>query len=181
MTNADTDPLKEIQAMQTVAEALGDLTDDAKRRVLEWAADRFTGGTVKTGGRKGHAKFDSDIESGAGSEEEGEDVHEHRSVADLYTACAPKSDPDRALVVGYWLQFHSGKAEFGSQSVNKELKHLGHGVTNITSAFTSLKDRKPQLVMQTRKSGSSQQARKLYKLTHAGKSAVEAMLKPAQG
>ena len=81
-------------------------------------------------------------------------------------------------MIGYWFQFRESLAEFDSQKVNSQLKHMGHGVTNITSAFTSLKEQKPALVMQTKKAGKSQQARKRYKLTSAGKQAVEAMLKP---
>ena len=40
----------------------------------------------------------------------------------------------------------------------------------------TLKAQSPALVMQLRKSGSSQQARKKYKLTAAGKKAVELLV-----
>ena len=69
-----------------------------------------------------------------------------------------------------------GEADFDAQSVNTKLKHLGHGVGNITQALDVLKDRRPQLIVQLRKSGTTKQARKKYKVTTAGKSAVEAML-----
>lgn len=72
------------------------------------------------------------------------------------------------------LQAHP--SDFTSQEVNSELKNLGHGVTNITSAFSSLMKRKPALAMQTAKSGATQQARKRYKLTHAGRTAVQSMI-----
>src|SRR5205823_4960084 len=98
------------------------------------------------------------------------------TVADFYSACNPSSDVDKALVVGYWAQVIENVPEFDSQSINRELKHLGHGVSNITSAFDGLKERKPQLVIQTKKSGTSRQARKLYKLTIEGQRAVERMI-----
>jgi hypothetical protein len=44
-------------------------------------------------------------------------------------------------------------------------------------ALNSLIAKKPQLVIQTRKSGSSQQARKKYKLTNEGLNKVERMLR----
>jgi DNA-binding PadR family transcriptional regulator len=49
-------------------------------------------------------------------------------------------------------------------------------VSNITTALSSLIERKPQLVIQTRKSGNSKQARKRYRLTDAGIRAVERMI-----
>ena len=174
MDEASTDPMKEIKAMQGVAGALDELDDQARRRVISWAADRYTGGVVKTGVARAGVESENEVDSG-----DEDSALEYESVAELYSAAAPQSDPDRALVAGYWLQICSGKDEFDAQSANKELKHLGHGVGNITQAFNSLKGRNPQLVMQTRKSGTSQQARKRYTLTLAGRSAVEAMLRPA--
>lgn len=79
-------------------------------------------------------------------------------------------------MVSYWFQFIKGDADIDSQSVNTELKHLGHGVGNITQAFAGLIARKPQLVIQTKKEGKTQQARKKYRVTQEGKKAVDAML-----
>jgi len=45
------------------------------------------------------------------------------------------------------------------------LKHLGHGFGNITRAFENLKAMKPALIVQTRRDGSSPQARKKFKVT----------------
>jgi len=97
-------------------------------------------------------------------------------VADLFAAAAAQTDADRALVVGYWLQIITSQPDFDSFTVNRDLKNLGHGVANITSAFDTLIERKPQHVIQTRKSGSAKQARKRYKLTEEGKKAVQRMV-----
>jgi hypothetical protein len=80
------------------------------------------------------------------------------------------------LVVGYWFQVHQGMKDFDSQRVNAELKNMGHGVGNITEAFTRLIDRRPQFVIQTRKSGTARQARKLYRVTNEGIKRVQSML-----
>jgi hypothetical protein len=74
------------------------------------------------------------------------------------------------------MQKSSGLDTFDSAAVNRELKHLGHGVGNITSAFNDLISQKPALAMQTAKSGKSKQARKKYKITRAGEKAVLEML-----
>ena len=63
--------------------------------------------------------------------------------------------------------------------MNKKLKDLGYRVSNITTAFNGLINRRPQLVIQTKKSGTSKQARKLYRLTTEGQRAVERMLQRA--
>jgi hypothetical protein len=64
-----------------------------------------------------------------------------------------------------------------AQAVNTRLKDLGHGVGNITRAFEALKDEKPALIVQTKKEGSTQQARKKFRVTAEGKKKVEGMLK----
>jgi hypothetical protein len=56
------------------------------------------------------------------------------------------------------------------------LKNLGQGLANITNAIDGLRNQKPALVLQLKKSGKSQQARKTYKLTVAGIKAVEVMI-----
>ena len=66
------------------------------------------------------------------------------------------------------------------QQVNDALKNLGHAMSNITDAFTSLIRRKPQLAMQVEKTGSSKQARKKYKLTIAGINEVKKLLTPEE-
>lgn len=71
-----------------------------------------------------------------------------------------------------------GKLEFKRRRSTRALKHLGHPIRNITSVFDNLKARKPALVMQLKESGTSRQARKSYKLTVAGKQAVEMMVGP---
>ena len=82
----------------------------------------------------------------------------------------------KSSAVAYWVQRIKGNGDFDAATINKELKHLGHGVGNITAALGSLIARKPNLVIQTRKGGSSQQARKRYKLTTEGLKYVDNMI-----
>jgi len=98
------------------------------------------------------------------------------TAAELYHAAGPDTDVERALVIGFWFQECLGQSDFDSFQVNNELKHLGYPVANITRAFDGLQARKPVLAMQTRKSGSSKQARKKYKLTHQGTVSVDKMI-----
>jgi hypothetical protein len=155
----------ELDAMRAVAAALEPLRSDEKgvARVLRWAREKYLG---EAAGDSAGAKR----KATAGTPDEFEDV------ASLYVAASPKTDAERALVVGYWFQVHQGMKDFDSQRVNAELKNMGHGVGNITDAFTTLIDRKPQYVIQTRKSGTSRQARKLYRVTNEGINRVRDLL-----
>jgi hypothetical protein len=103
-------------------------------------------------------------------------LDEPQDIAEFYASINPSSDTDKALVIGYWLQYREGMPDLDTQSVNSQLKQLGHGIGNITRAFDNLTRTKPQLVIQTRKAGSSQQARKKFKLTFEGKRRVETQL-----
>jgi hypothetical protein len=155
---------KELATMAAIAKALDDINDDATvARVLQWINSRY-------GKTRGLAPLNF------GPEHEGSDETEFADLASLFNAAEPSTDPQRALVAGYWFQVHENKDNLDAQSINAALKNLGHPISNITSALTSLKDRKPSLVMQVQKTGKTAQARKKYRLTAAGIAAVRRML-----
>jgi hypothetical protein len=184
-----TDPFAELNAMQAVAKAVTGLDQDAVARVLRWASERFnvtvaaatskvTGGGA--GGGRPMVSAGSQSESGStnGNGNGGATVGEFTELGELYAAADPQSDADKALVVGYWLQYKDGAPDFAAQAINTTLKHMGYGIANITTAFDTLKARKPAHILQLKKAGTSRQARKTYKVTLAGKQAVEAMVAP---
>ena len=163
---------KEIAAMSVIAKALDGFTADEapiRERILQWACSRYAVSPAKPGAEKGKQ------ETGARTRDEQPLGSE--SFPDLYHAADPQTDIDRALVAGYFLGRGQERVEFTGMDANKELKNLGHPVGNITDALQALIDRRPALVMQTAKSGSSRQARKKYKLTQAGVTAVAEMAK----
>ncbi len=94
----------------------------------------------------------------------------------LYDAARPSTQEERALVAGYYFQFVQNKQDLRAQELNTALKDLGRGVDNITQAIQGNIDYTPSLMRQIKKSGTSRQARKLYRLTEAGKQRVLVML-----
>jgi hypothetical protein len=156
----------ELDAMSKVQSALESLDDDAKQRVLSWVVGRLQ--LSKTTPPSSGAKGDDKIK-------EGQSPKDFGIVADAFGAAAPTTDADKALVVAAYIQQTSDTETLTAQQINKELRHLGHGVSNITSAISSLIKHKPQLMLQTRKSGKSRQARKNYMVTKHGFDAVGAM------
>lgn len=163
---------QEFAVIQKIHNELVELSDDARIRVLSYLIDLLD--IPLTSATK--PKTDQGP-MGAGKRQEvhGE-LDEFVEFAELADAVEPRTNADRALVAGYWLQQHEGNESFDSQSANKLLKDLGHGVANITAALSALKEQKPALVLQLKKSGSSQQARKKYKVTVAGVRAIEQMI-----
>ena len=174
-TEPQSEPDAEFAAMHTVYSALAPLGHDARARVVSYILrrleiDSHSVAPMRSGSISPVA---SELtESLAPPETE---APKYASFAELFDAAGPQSEPDRALVAGYWLQVCQGAEGFDGFSANRELKHLGEGVSNITIAFDRLKNQKPALALQLKKSGKSQQARKTYKITVAGVRAAEAM------
>lgn len=175
-------PDPEIAAMGAVADAVAPLEDDARGRVIRWAAERYG---VSLAGAKPRSPVDRLTGNGTDEDEYGDD-EEHavdrssprhfEHFAELYDAVGPSSDPERVLVASYWHQIINGKASFGSQLLNKDLKDLGHAVGTINKAMAANMQKRPALILQVARGGNSRQARKTYKLSDAGRKWVEEKL-----
>lgn len=176
MATLDSDEL-ELPTIGTVLTALKGLPDDeARQRVLEYVAARL--GLVAVASKRqstGQMELD-ETETAQEAMDAAVSQTTFVTFAELFDAAGPKTTAERALVAGYWLQVCQGADSFSGQAANTDLKHLGQAVANITTAVDTLKNQKPALALQLKKSGKSQQARKSYKLTVAGVKAVEAML-----
>jgi hypothetical protein len=138
--------------------------DDARRRVLSWAADRFA---VHLNTRS-RPTLGPELGSVAEPPKE--------TFADLFDAVRPTTEKEKALVAAYWKAKMEATPQFGSQELNKLLTDLGHRVLNITDALSASIQEKPALILQVRKSGTSRQARKTYKVSDAGFRWVESRL-----
>lgn len=158
---------QELNAIRQVAESLDPLDDGARSRVIAWAAAKY--------GVRVPSLRTADAGSQIGVAPEAR-IDQYGSLAEFFDAANPGVESEKALVAGLWMQKQSGLATFDSAAVNRELKHLGHGVANITAAFNDLIARRPALAMQTSKSGKAKQARKKYTITRAGEKAVAELL-----
>jgi hypothetical protein len=159
----------EITAMTDVASALTSLDEDARGRVLRWAAERFEVALQPIRAVALEEDSEASPMTVAASSE-------YTSFAELFENATPRTTTDKALIAAYWFQVVQGSSGFQSQQLNTELKNLGHGLTNVTDSLGSAERAKPTLVMQVNKSGKSKQARKTYKLTLAGINYVKGMI-----
>ncbi len=158
----------EINAMSQVAAALTPLDDGARNRVLQWAVSRFRNKNQVLG--RGAMDFIPAEEGQSGG------TPQFENFAELFEATKPSTEREKGLVAAYWAQIGQSQPSFGSQTLNDALKDLGHGVGNITDALTALKEERPALLLQLKKSGTSKQARKTYKLTQEGIRRVQVMI-----
>ncbi|MBI5455221.1 MAG: hypothetical protein HY956_11370 [Deltaproteobacteria bacterium] len=157
----------EIKAMSDVNEAIKELQDDAKTRVIQWILNKYSlnlGAVVNKGARP-NAENSRDI-----------DIKSFDSVANIFEKATPQNAPDKVLIVAAFLQEKFDKSELTGGEIHKELRHLGHGLSNITDTISQLEAKKPKLMIQTKKEGKSKQAKKKYKVTAEGLKAARQML-----
>ncbi len=167
----------ELDAMRSVKDALEDLEPEVRERVIDWAVKRFDIAVGDPGpGRSAQESSNDEPDEDDGTETGNGPQPQFDFFAELYDAAGPTSDKEKVLVAGYWQQKIQGAVTFQAYALNKELKELGHGVGHINQKFDALIKDKPSLVLQLKKSGSSAQARKTYKLTNEGVKRVEAMI-----
>jgi len=163
----------EIEAMSVVSDALAGLDEEAQGRVLRWATERFNVAIAST------AQDPPLQELNATSEVDDQVFDEPISFehfGELFAAANPKSNEDKALVAAYWVQVVEGADTWQSRRLNSDLKDLGHSLPNITTALTSNMRKRPQRVIQIRKSGNAKQSNKTYKVTREGIMYVQGML-----
>ncbi len=98
------------------------------------------------------------------------------NLGELFEAANPQTDSEKALAAGYYFQVIDGEEELTSRDLNDALKHLGHGVGNITMAIQGNISAAPALMRQTKKTGKTKQATKRYRVTEAGVKRVEQMV-----
>lgn len=169
-------PEQEFAAIQAVFKAMEPLDDDARARVAAYIASLLGLAAPGSAAPAGVGGGQADTEEVEAATRASATAAHFGSLAELFDATRPRSNAEKALVAGYWLQVCEGAETFDGFSANSALKQLGEGIANITNAIDGLKNQKPALALQLRKSGKAQQARKVYKVTVAGIRSVEEMI-----
>jgi hypothetical protein len=166
---------REVEAMRQIAAALKSLDEHAVVRVLQWAANRFGASGLDLSGF-GFVPKSPPTLTKPERDKKGDDSSDFKDLPSLFDAASPATASEKALVVGYWFQEVQGMESFDTQAVNSQLKHLGHGIGNITAAFNGLKETIPALAHQIENIGKTKQARKKFKITTEGIRKVQAII-----
>jgi hypothetical protein len=158
--------LADLKALETILKTVEPLSEDERARVLRWASEKL-GLQQPTPGRTGGGTLHKTTAVDAAFEKHPTGFQD---VGEFLSAASPDSDADRVLCVAVYLQDfnESPDVTLSGKQINDQLKNLGHGVKNITDSINTLKSRKPQHMIQTKKSGKAKQAWKEYRVTRAG-------------
>jgi hypothetical protein len=172
---------QEIVALNTAYTALKDLAPDAIQRNINWLATRLGVSAIAkapTGGRSPTPTETVATNNPDGQTASGE-FEKFATSADFLSQINEPTDKERVLAIAAYIQKKEPDKELTGFSINKELKHIGHGVANITSAIQTWVDQRPQLMIQIRKTGTTKQAKKVYKVTEEGMKSVRKRLSQA--
>ncbi|WP_291048610.1 hypothetical protein [Hyphomonas sp.] len=164
--------MDELEAMKIAHDALAELDEDSRARVIHWLAAKYCSSPAEP-----PPQSQSGLRGGPETVPHPSGTSRHNTFAEFLAVTGAESDADRALVAAYWLQEVLSEEAVDTQSANTLLKDTGYPIGNVTRAFDRLKSMKPCPVVQTRKTGSTKQARKLYKVSAHGISTVKKMEK----
>jgi hypothetical protein len=174
-TAAAFDPMKEIEAMRQVAEALKTLPTESVERVLDWAAKSF--GVARAPTAVALPSVSAPSQSGSAPRVETRSVtFGYSDLPSFFAAASPSNGPEKALIVAYWKQLVEENDELDATLISAELKDMGHSLANISATVNLLMNQRPALVVQTRRMGKGERARKRYKVTAEGIRRVSEML-----
>ncbi len=170
----------EIKALNDCYAALKGIEPDAIERTLVWLTKKFAikpTSSVVAAPHKPEAHAENTVAAGdSGSVGNGSDILTFPTPGEFLAGLNLTNDNERALAVAAYLQKKEPDCELSGFVVNKELRHAGHGLENITRAIQVWVDSRPQLMIQLRKSGTTRQAKKNYKVTGEGFKWVAAKL-----
>lgn len=162
------DEIPELKVMSELAALFATLEEDETHRVLRWANEKYRYAGAQSSSSSVMKVSAPEITSLPG---------DYSDLPALMDAAKPTNGLERILVAAYFEQVLRNEPDFDSQSLNTQLKHLGYPSANIARDMVRLVARSPKFVIQTRKEGTSQQARKKFRLTVEGVRTVETMLR----
>lgn len=166
---------REIKAIASVNDALKDLNEDERYRVIQWLASKYVQGTPPLQAST-HKQAVGIIEAGDTEVTDGEDTPAFTTFAELLDACGSDKQNDHLLIAGYWLQVVQKGETWTTRLANNVLKPTGFGIDRVDNATNSLLSEKPRKLLQVaQKQSGKGHGHKQFKLTDIGINAVKDM------
>ncbi|MCP5051216.1 MAG: hypothetical protein GY940_28885 [bacterium] len=174
----------ELHAMSLVFEALKDLDNGQRRRIINWVSDRLkspgTNESVQTAatGKDPHTpgKITKKKED-APAKPKKKDISDFDTVLDLFAESEVKKSTAKVLLMAAYLQERHSYKEISSYDINFRLKRIGYKVTNISSLINGLLNRKPHLLVQVGAEEHQKRGRRKYQVTKEGLKIARGYLK----
>lgn len=155
----------EIRIMNEIYASLRGLDAHAQRRIMSWVLEKLS------------LDLPWEMSKDTGWEIAGSgDGQPLPPPSDLFDKARPENDAERVLAVAAYLQTTQPGEDLTAREITMKLASLGHSVRNITATINSLMNKRPKLMVQTLKKGTTRQAQKRYKVTPEGIAAVQMMM-----
>ena len=171
---------KEILAMSNVNEALKNLSEEERYRVIQWVANKYYSPNMPPVKVAGPTSFNpvKEIEDNSDATDDDATNNAYGTFAELLDATGATKEPEMFLAAAYWLQVIKGSEKWKSFEINKLLKDTGNEIQTISNPIRTLEGRKPKPIVQlSQATTASKRGSKEFKLTTEGVKTVEAMLK----
>ncbi|MBR3225732.1 MAG: hypothetical protein IKF78_10490 [Atopobiaceae bacterium] len=185
--------LPELNAMQTVADAMEGLSPQERKRVVAWIADyTLQDESVAPFTEDSNTKIDNadakieessaeciNAEVSADFSDSQTDVTEQEqqtaydTFADFYEAAAPRKGAQKAAVAGYWLETTQGLESWKAFEVNKLLKQIGVKVSSMSIVLSNAVKTSNPLIVELERQSTGERSRKTFRLSDWGRSYVQ--------
>ncbi|HKK88607.1 MAG TPA: hypothetical protein VJ917_07130 [Saprospiraceae bacterium] len=183
----------ELEAMVKSHDAMKELREEEKRRVIEWLIKKYglfddfnrverleLGGSPSTEASEPAEEKESKpfyAEHVEDAVDVTDDLTSFNNLAQLMKKVKIKTEPEKALVGAAYLQAGSPRKALSPRAINKELKYAGKPCSNITTSLASLVKKGALEVKKASKSSKSKRSTKTYKVTKKGMQVVESAVK----
>lgn len=183
----------ELEAMVKSHDAMKELRDEEKRRVIEWLikkyglfddfnrVDKLESGDAKAADtsepveeKESKPLYTDHVEDAV---DVTDDLSSFSSLKQLMKKIKIKTEPEKALVGAAYLQADSPRKALKPRAINNELKNAGTACNNITTSLASLVKKGVLEVKKASKSGDSKRTAKTYKVTKKGMQVIENAVK----
>lgn len=183
----------ELEAMVKSHDAMKELREEEKRRVIEWLIKKY--GLFDDFNRVNRLELgrSSAAETSEPAEEKEskpyysehvedavdvtDDLTSFNSLAQLMKKIKIKTEPEKALVGAAYLQADAPRKALSPRDINKELKYAGKPCSNITTSLASLVKRGALEIKKASKSSKTNRSTKTYNVTKKGMQIVEKAVK----
>lgn len=168
----------ELQAMSQVFEALKDLDNGQRQRIINWVTDRLKSPPTETSPSSDVSHMKDYDSSRYKTRTSGpKKIADFETVLDLFSAASVKKSTSKVLLMAAYLQERHNYKEIGSYDINFRLKRIGYKVTNISSLINGLLNRKPHLLVQVGTEEHQKRGRRKFQVTVEGLKIASGYLK----
>lgn len=172
----------ELHAMSLVFDALKNLDNGQRRRIIQWVKDRLQTDIEETTTTAQQAVAPATTAATLAPAAEApriptkKDLAHFETAMDLFAESSAKKSTSKVLLMAAYLQERHNYKEISSYDINFRLKRIGHGVTNISSLINGILKRVPHLLVQVDAENLPKQARRKFRVTVEGLNVARSFL-----